>query len=127
MKFENALVCDDIRTEDTSKRILIGLYSENILVRDFPANLLLAFYVQFYADRNGNMTIELRILQNRKLLVGGASEIVIKDHTKIVTVSFVKIPVRVNGKGMLVFQMKEKDKRWKTVKKIPIEKLTPAE
>jgi hypothetical protein len=41
----DVLVCDDIRTEDNGKPMLIGVYSGDILVPDFPANLVLALFI----------------------------------------------------------------------------------
>ena len=80
MKFENAIICDEVRVEDTGKHIIIGVYSESIAVSDFPANLLLSFWIQFYVDRDGEIDIELRILSNKKQVAHARGKLIINDY-----------------------------------------------
>ena len=122
MKVETILVCDDIRVEDTKKFILIGVYSENILVSEYSVPFNLSLWVQGYGDRNGEVTIEVRVLLNKKPIVRGEAVLIIKDYKEIVTMTFAAIPIRVEGDGMLTFQMREKDERWKTIKKLRVKK-----
>ncbi len=46
MKFANAIICDEVRTENTGKQIMIGVYPENIMVSEFPVSLLLGMWSQ---------------------------------------------------------------------------------
>ena len=106
--------------EDTKKYILIGIYTEVLIVKKLPTNLNLAFWVEMYFDQNGEVAIEVRILNNKKPVVGGQAAFSIKDHTKLIPVPFRDIPISIEAEGMLTFQMREKGGRWKTVKKIPL-------
>ena len=124
MKFENAIICDEVRVEDTGKHIIIGVYSESIAVSDFPANLLLSFWIQFYVDRDGEIDIELRILSNKKQVAHARGKLIINDYKNIVTSAFNGIPVKAKDEGALTFQMREKDRKWKTFKKIVLRKST---
>ena len=55
------LVCDDIREEITHKLTLIGVYSGDLVVPEFPSNFPLAFYVAMTANEPGEFALDLRI------------------------------------------------------------------
>ena len=124
MKFANVIVCDEVRIENTGKYIIIGVYSSNIVAPAFPAELLLSIWSQFYVNRNGDMDVELRVLANNKEITRGTGKFKITNYKEIVTSVFNGIPLQVQGEGMLKFQIREKNGRWKTMKKMPIHKST---
>ena len=124
MKFENAIICDEVRIENTGKHIIIGAYSNNISVPAFPAGIVLSIWSQFYADRNGDMNVELRVLANKKEITRGLGRFQINDYKELVTSVYNGIPLQVQGEGMLTFQIRVANGRWKTFKKIPIIKST---
>ena len=124
MKFANVIVCDEVRIENTGKYIIIGAYSGNILAPAFPVGLVLSIWSQFYADRNGEMNVELRVLANKKEVTRGEGKFQIDDYKELVTSVFNGIPLQVQGEGMLTFQIREKNGRWKTFKKISLLKST---
>ena len=61
LKVEAVVVCDDIRREFNGKEILIGVYG-GIIVPRFPANLNLAFWIQFRTTETGEIPIFLRLV-----------------------------------------------------------------
>ena len=124
MKFENVIVCDEVRIEDTGKHIIIGVYPETIVVPEFPAGLLLCIWAQLYLDRDGELDVQLRVLENKKEVSRGSAKFRITNHKEVLTTTFREIPVRVISGGVLTFQMREENGKWKTFKKIPIRKST---
>ncbi len=60
-EIETVLVCDDIREEITHKLILIGVYSGNFVVPEFPSNFFLAFYFTMTANDPGEFELNLRL------------------------------------------------------------------
>lgn len=42
----NVLLCDDVRTEDTGKSIIIGVYNDSVQVNEFPVNLRPVYWLQ---------------------------------------------------------------------------------
>ncbi len=124
MKFVNIIVCDKVHIHNTGKHIIIGAYSDNISVPAFPVELNLSIWSQFYADRNGDMNVEVRVLANKKEVTRGEGNFQINDYKALVTSVFKDIPLQPQGEGMLTFQIREKNGRWKTFKKISIRKST---
>lgn len=60
----NVLVCDDIRREINGKLILIGIYSDSIVVGAFPAALKLRYYVEYLLKEGAQAEVHFRISAN---------------------------------------------------------------
>ena len=120
MKFKNVIICDDVRTENNGKDIIIGVYIENIIVLKFPANVLLALWTQFFANRNGDILASFRVQKDKNNLFFAKGVIQINDYKKITTMRIPGIPLHVDAEGMLVFQIREEKKKWITIKEIQI-------
>ena len=65
-KFRNVILCDDIRDEMGNKKSLMGVYSGDILVQNFPAAVQIAFYVDYVPaeDEAGEIPVQFRITQD---------------------------------------------------------------
>lgn len=61
----NCILCDDIRTEDNQKRILIGVYADKIVVSRLPATLHLAQYIEIYTPSVGDYNVFVRLSRGR--------------------------------------------------------------
>lgn len=59
-----AIICDDVRVEDNGKLILIGVYSDEILVPRFPMAISLTFWVEFESIGLGEQLCEYRVVLN---------------------------------------------------------------
>lgn len=62
IRFASALVCDEIRREDTGKYILIGVYVSEILVDRLPAGLQLSFWLIITVDTDQPRAFEMRLV-----------------------------------------------------------------
>lgn len=122
MKIENAIVCDEVRKEDNKKHLIIGVYPNNILVAKFPATLAPVLWTQIYLDQEKETDIEYRVKQDdNKILVAG-SGVVPKSPLQPATFTLPHAVLEIQKACVLVFQIREKGKRWKTLKKIPVQK-----
>jgi hypothetical protein len=72
-KFRNVVVCEDIRQEVHGKWSLMGVFSGDIVVPDFPAQIQIAFYVEYMPDleEGDQFKIEFKLFQD-DLQMGGA-------------------------------------------------------
>lgn len=61
VSIQNALVCDDIRTEDTGKAILIGIYTGSINLKRMPTKLRLALWLIGKLEGSGPFKLALKI------------------------------------------------------------------
>ena len=124
MKVQNIILCDEVRKEDNGKNFIIGVYPHNILIEDFPATIVLTLWIQFHAEENGPLSVEFRAIdKNKNTLTRGEGTLDIKDCKIISTITVPHMPINLTEKTeILVFQMRQKTKRWKTIKEMPVEK-----
>ncbi len=122
MKIHNAIICDQVRKEDTGKHILLGVYPIDALVPDFPTKIVLVLWLQFYVDRNGEFALEFRIQKDKKNISSTKATMNVKDHLPPVTIALPLAPIEIDGECTLSFQIREKNKRWQTVKELPVKK-----
>jgi hypothetical protein len=65
-KFRNAILCEDIRDEVGGKNSLMGVFSGDIVVPSFPAQVNVAFFLQYFADDSdgAHISAKLRLMQD---------------------------------------------------------------
>jgi len=70
------VICDDIRHELNNKVSLMGVFSADILVSDFPAKAInLAIYVQFQLSKGKHtFTVEITYSGEKRFLIEGEIE-----------------------------------------------------
>jgi hypothetical protein len=113
-----AFICDEVRREDNGKLIIIGVYTYDIIVLNFPVDLVLTIVVSLKVDEPVETDFELRLSHDGKLINTG------KGHFKLEKSSITgipKIPLQnISGPGELKFEMRFGDGDWQTIRKIPI-------
>ena len=122
MRIINAIICDQVRKEDTGKHLLLGVYPIDILVSDFPVAITLVLWMQLYLDTNGEFDVEFRIQKDKKTISRTNAIISVKDHLHPATIALPPALIEVDGECTLSFQIREKNKRWKTAKELPVKK-----
>ena len=120
MRIQNTLLCDDVRVEKSGKHVLVGAYLDTIQVPSFPAAISLMLWMQFYADEEGDLPLEVRVLKDNRPLQTMDGDIHIADPGQINTLRVPTATLDLKGPGELAFQFRERGKRWKTVKRIPV-------
>lgn len=92
----NALICDDVRVEQTGKHILIGVYSGDIGVPSFPANVAFNFWLQTRQDLPGKLELEFTIKDDADVVFaqGTAEAEVSKDLPGVMVLGPIGIQVQ---------------------------------
>jgi hypothetical protein len=70
-RFKTVILCEHITVDVGYKHSLIGVYSGDIVIPDFPANLRLAFYSEMVPPADGEHTIVLTFKINDKKFMEG--------------------------------------------------------
>ena len=122
MKIINFILCDEVRTEDNGKQILIGVYAHNIKLNQVPATLSLTAWLQFMTGDSNEVHIDFRVLdQNHTMKISGGGQVRVEGKTALATLHLPKLFVEFQKPGEMIFQMRESGKRWKTVKTVAVE------
>jgi hypothetical protein len=120
---EAAVLCDEIRQEANGKHILIGVYNGVIVVVDFPADLLVSWWIQVFPNKLGKFDLDIQLMKDGKDTLIKASvgfEMHIKDWAAMV---LPKIPLQIHGPGKLQLQLKEKSEaKWSIVQTFEVRK-----
>lgn len=61
MNLHNLTVCDDIRQEASGKFILVGVYSNGILIREVPGTFPLQVWFLVESEKKGDVSVEIRV------------------------------------------------------------------
>ena len=122
MRIHNAIICDQVRKEDTGKHLLLGVYPADVLVPDFPTPISLVLWMQLYMDRNGKFEFEFRIQKDKESVSHTKGTLIVKDHLHPATITLPPAIIEIDGECTLSFQIREKNKRWKTAKELPVKK-----
>lgn len=101
----HVIACDDIRTEDNGKRILIGMYDASILVSEYPTILSLALHVKLETPP-GSHDVAFKVTYEGQELttISGTSEN-LAEHRDFVPVAFRVPPFEVRHPGQLYLHM----------------------
>jgi Family of unknown function (DUF6941) len=88
-QIQNILLCEDVREEINHKRIIIGVYSGDILVKSFPARLAVTAYIEHRPQSLGKQKLEFVVSVGEK--EQGRIEL-LADTTDALAVSVVPFP-----------------------------------
>lgn len=88
MKFNNVIICEDIRQEVGNKLTLVGVYSGDIFVSEMPANIWLAMYLDFFKEESNDVSFELQLLVNgdQKLKMHGSLALDLPHQSAVIGV-----------------------------------------
>jgi hypothetical protein len=121
IEFRVALVCDDVRREDNGKDIIIGVYSDTLVIPAFPATLQLTFWLQFYANEiTENTSVNFRLIGDDDIKfaeMNGAMRTVRKG---LGSIAVGPIPLALQVATKLTFQTKLPNEDWKTLREIDV-------
>jgi hypothetical protein len=117
----SVVVCDDIRVEQNNKFILIGVYTGNIVVGGFPAEIGLCWWIQFFVEELGKFELEMQLIKEdgaALLRLGAALELIEREWGVI---SIPKLPLQIQSDGSFKLQMKKKeDSDWATINEFSV-------
>jgi hypothetical protein len=109
----SVVLCELIRPEANNKLSILGVYSADILVPQFPAQLGLSAYIEFTPSKIGPCRVEYRFSAP-----GGTSEL--NSEVEIVALGqsampLPTVPLMVTEAGPLKVDMKIDDSEWTTI------------
>jgi hypothetical protein len=118
------IVCDDVRREASGKEILIGVYGSGITVATFPAQLGLAFWMQFYTPETiipaTKLDFQLKGDDDAQFALVKVELAV--TRAGLGSISLPTLPLSLQIPTHLILQMKEEGGEWKTVGEFFVEK-----
>lgn len=74
-KLGNVVVCEYIVEGANNKHTLINTYTGDILVKEFPASIAVAFYIEFIPVQDYHGELEITLLVGKKVAMKGAAEL----------------------------------------------------
>jgi hypothetical protein len=117
-----ALVCDDVRREDNGKEIIIGLYSADIRLPGFPANMRLVFWMQVLVETTEQAKFQFRVMgPNEAQLV--TADVVLESSPPAGTVGSIPlvVPIQIQSVGILRLELRDgPESEWEEVKRISV-------
>lgn len=119
----NAIVCDDVRREDSGKAILIGVYTGDIVVAGYPSIFSAKFWFEVSSEGNGSAPFSARaILEPGGIeLFSMNAEIERKrgplgDEGTEDYFAASSRPFRIEQSGCILFQFRSGDGDWETIR-----------
>lgn len=115
-KVKNAVLCEDIRTENNGKQLLIGVYLNDIRLSVPSAKISLAFWLQLAGFEEGETELNFRVRLDRKTLGDGHVKLSVTEPDESVTVPIRPQAFNLEVNRTLHFDLKFRDaSRWKTI------------
>jgi len=120
VKLDYAVLCDEIRKESNGKLFLIGVYTGDILVSDFPAQLALSALLHGFAYEKGEYLFEIRY----RLAFADSEKTVVQAKGKIqaqrsapseVSIPALRVPIEIVEPARLDLAYRLSGGRWKTI------------
>ena len=112
ISIRGAILCDDVRKEDNGKILLIGVYSSDILVRQFPFKKNLCLWLHGPAER-GEYKIQVRVSvtaeDNSEARQEVKQEIEVEFQPKEnaeISISLLGVPLAIQEQGHVIIDVK---------------------
>lgn len=115
LKITNALLCDDVRTEDNGKAIIIGVYTGHVVFSSFPAPWRPVIWFEVRPWGQGQIAFEIKMEApglEKPHVEKGAGVIGTEDG---IVVEFKLKTIQVPGPGRLIVSMRPEGGRWTEV------------
>ena len=132
IKTTTTLLADAIRREDSGKAIIIGVYGDNVALKRFPSNLVMAMWIEIEVskiDPSEEFDLELRVVvsdmdgtqkheaaQAFAILFDQSGELATASDSRFKTTLMVNgVPVTITEEGSLDVSIRQKGGRWKKI------------
>ncbi len=122
------LVAEDVRQEKSNKYIVIGIFSGMIKVKDMPARIPLAFFMEFYPVPLGQINIWLRLTLPQGDQVEMNVLANVKDNSRAMVIPSPRFEVHIEQEGDLKIDVRFDDGEYFAVDNVQIShdpELTP--
>lgn len=113
--FNYALLCEDIREEANGKRTIVGLLSGDVIVSQFPADIRVAFFIDYTKEEvKKEELLSLRIKLN-DLEVANAEITLLADPKKNCSISLPMAFLHIEKESTLSLSAKIDDNPEETI------------
>jgi hypothetical protein len=110
----NAILCDFVRQEITNKYIIIGTYTDQIMVAEFPALPMFSLYLEMYIEKTGTHKIYFRIMIDKNISAKGLLELE-QNREGFAVLIIPPINIAVNSESVLRYQFSIDDITWSDI------------
>lgn len=95
-RIRNCLLCDNVIQDIHNRYTLVGVFTNDVLVAEFPARIRLAFYGEFVVKQAGEYLIELSIDvdNNPAIKIGANVTVVNSDEVTALAVPNLDITIK---------------------------------
>lgn len=120
VKIDYAILCDQVRREDNKKHLLIGVYSGDVLVNQFPAKIALAAWIHGIAFDEGIHTLEIRYNVKsddspRKIPFHGVVEVHRSGENPEFNITVPPMMLELDTPGTFCLDYRVSNGRWKNI------------
>jgi hypothetical protein len=118
IQVHSLILCDDVRREESGKDILIGVYSGDILVPQFPAALSLSLWAEYTVRGTGPLLVAFRMTTDRgtELLRVEVTISIGNGGAGAGSIAFRGIGVPLTDPCNLLIAMRQQDSDWVQVR-----------
>jgi len=117
----HCVVCDDVRTEINSKETIVGVYSAGMIAPVLPWQALVCIWMTVIWSGDGNLNLEVRILnprQDQVGLVSGTAQAMWIGMESALT--FRGLALQIGMEGVYTIQWRPAGGNWDTIRQFPI-------
>lgn len=94
LTLHNLILCDDVRVEDNSKHILIGVYTNGVMLKQMPGTLAVTLWLIVSISEAGKHTIQIE-LRGKKGEIGTITvDADVNDANGLIPITCPKLPVK---------------------------------
>jgi hypothetical protein len=109
------IFCEDVRREDNGKDIIIGVFTDNIIVPLLPTFMRLAFWVPCRVLRPGNVSLQFRLSSANGDILLMTPQVSAEARTgKYLIIRLPGIFVSLNHPGTYSLELRQGDGKWET-------------
>jgi hypothetical protein len=122
IKIVTAIICDDIRREQSGKDILIGVYGSGIRVVSLPQFVTLCVWLEIKPLERGSIEFKLRLIgQNKAVLFESPSAKATFNELKNSHAAIGGIAVQLQSAGPHELQISTGSEEWMTIRNFDVE------
>lgn len=117
-----AVLCDEVRTENNGKHIIIGAYGGDIILPETPVTLPLAMWINAKVLVPGRATLDVQFSMDGKEASGMKTDIQTDadDANAFVGLPLPRVPVKCSAGSTLKVRWRLGEQDWETLVERPV-------
>lgn len=115
LKLLAAVLCDEVRTENNGKHIIIGAYGGDIILPETPVTLPLAVWISAKVIVSGQAKLDVQFRVNGTEASGIQTELQSEDLDAYVGLPMPRVPVKCSAGSTLQVRWRLGEQDWETL------------